>query len=302
MGFFSKIKDTVKGAFSGFVGSGGNPWGAVVGAGADLLGGYLTNKSNEKLANQANAMSIDLANTSIQRRMADLAQAGLNPLLAVSSASSGAGVPALAVARNERPRMDFASALAVSKYGKEMDLLQAQIDETNSRTRGNELNNSLVEEFGGKEKALDLVMKQSGIKTAELQRELLQAQTRTERERAIVTAIQGSQLMAGTKKILLEQDYIKMLTDNLEYDLGLKKSDPNNTQVMRWLDATTEKLYNIFKTADAGISAFNNFTTKGASKAFDGSGDYYRDPYNKKMYLKDKYWYGGNNAYNYSFN
>lgn len=298
MGFFSKIKDSVKGAFTGFVGSGGNPWGAVVGAGSSFLGNYLTNKSNEKMANQANAMSIDLANTSIQRRMADLSQAGLNPLLAVSSASSGAGVPALAVSKNERPQMDFASALALSSYKKDMDLKQAQIDEINSRTRGNDLNNNLIEEFGGKEKALDLVLKQSGIKTVQLQQDFLKAQTETERERAVVTAIQGSQLMAGTKKILLEQDYLKALTRELEFEYGLKSTDPNNSNLARYYDAWSKR---IFEAVDFGVNTYNSVVTMGASNAFKGNNSGYNNPYNKKMYLKDKYWYGGNNAQNYSY-
>lgn len=296
MGFFSKIKDTLKGAIGSFVASGGNPWATAISVGSDLLGNYLTNRSNEKLANQANAMSIDLANTSIQRRMADLAQAGLNPLLAVSSASSGAGTPALAVAKNERPRMDFTSALALSSYKKDMELRQAQIDEINSRTRGNELNNNLVEEFGGQEKALDLALKQSGIKTAEFQRAFLSAQTQTEKERAVVTAIQGSQLMAGTKKILLEQDYVKMMTKMLEYDYGLKTSDPNNSDFARWYDAVEQRIY---RTVSHGLDVFNSFSTKGMSNAFK---DNEYSGYNKRMYIRDNYWYGGNSAKNYSYN
>lgn len=55
-------------------------WGAIIGAGASLLGGAMANKSAERNAELNRAQ----ADTSYQRAMADMQAAGLNPMLAFS--------------------------------------------------------------------------------------------------------------------------------------------------------------------------------------------------------------------------
>lgn len=78
-------------------------WGAVIGAGASLLGGVLgnsaqsqTNRTNVRLAREQREWEERMANTSYQRGTEDLKKAGLNPMLAYSQ--GGATTPNVSAA------------------------------------------------------------------------------------------------------------------------------------------------------------------------------------------------------------
>ena len=79
--------------------------GAIISAGAVLGSTLIKNHSAKKAAQDSRDWQEEMSNTSIQRRMMDLKQAGLNPLLAVGSASAGASTPSGATA--ETDKLDF---------------------------------------------------------------------------------------------------------------------------------------------------------------------------------------------------
>jgi hypothetical protein len=107
--------------------------GAVIGGGASLAGSVIGGLFNQSSTKATNKTQIDLANTAMQRRVADLKAAGLNPMLAQSPGGSGAAVPNL-----QAPQVDTeagskaansaVSAMATAKQNQFMDKQALNID------------------------------------------------------------------------------------------------------------------------------------------------------------------------------
>jgi len=107
-------------------------WIAAGIAGADLLGGLMTNSANSREAQRNRDFQERMSNTSYQRAVADLKQAGINPMLAYMK--GGASTPSGSTAQLENPARGLGQSVGSAVQArKAAALLDAQIYETNAR-------------------------------------------------------------------------------------------------------------------------------------------------------------------------
>lgn len=117
------------------------PWIPLVGTAAQVYGTAQTNKASKQIAREQMGFQERMANTEMQRRMADLKAAGLNPMLAI--AQGGASTPSGASARLENPTEGLAATAL------QVQLARSQIAATQAQARKTSAEASLIEETSG---------------------------------------------------------------------------------------------------------------------------------------------------------
>lgn len=146
--------------------------GSAIGGVVSSIAGGLFNKNE---AEDNRDFQRDMSNTSIQRRVEDLKASGLNPLLAVSNASSGASTPSgsMSSANFDSAGQAIGNAIQLYMAGKANE---ANINKTNAEAmkiqddiKTNEINRLNTQ--------MDTKLKEMGVKSEEVKQRLLAAQT-----------------------------------------------------------------------------------------------------------------------------
>lgn len=223
-------------------------FGGIVGAIGGIASTILGNNSAKNEAEKNREWQEEMSNTSVSRRMADLRNAGLNPLLAVDNASSGASTPTGSQAQIERFDPSWVTALSSAKVA------NAQAKQIEEQTKGIKQENSIFDVKAEKLK-LEAEMQRQGILTEKTVQDLNRANTLESKARILVHKAQSEGIKMSTEEA-------KRKIQLLDFEVGSYSDSPYLKKREKYTDIWKGTPY--FGPLAAGVEQFLNWSFNSA--------------------------------------
>ena len=188
-------------------------FGGIAGAIGGIASTILGNNSAKDEAQKNREWQEQMSNTSISRRMADLRSSGLNPLLAVDNASSGASTPAGSQAQIERFDPQWLTALSSAKVA------NAQARQIDEQTKAIKQENSIFDIKADKLRA-EAELQRQNILNAKTIRALNEAQTLDAKANVLVKQAQRENVKMSTEEA-------KRKIQLMDFDIDFYNENPD---------------------------------------------------------------------------